>query len=347
MEFRKLGRTGLEVSIIGLGTEHLEKSNKTRDAVLGMATDAGVNYVDLLYVEPEYWDAFGPLFKRYRKQFVVAAHWGAGDRYEIEYSQQCFDNILAHMGNDHAEIGLLTMVDDEAKWDGWAQESIARLHRYQEQGHIGHIGLSGHEKRVALKAIESGLIDVLMFPVNLLGHDEEEDHNLYQACVEQGVGLVAMKPYHGGTLFSVEGKSSGISPAQCLAYVFSLPVSTAVPGIKNVEELRATLHYLQATDEERDYSSITANITQHLAGQCVYCHHCLPCPEGIGIGWIIWLVDHVQGGVTDNLRTWYAGHEVKASACIQCGDCTERCPFGVDIIAKMHQAVEIFEVRAA
>ena len=205
------------------------------------------------------------------------------------------------------------------------------------------MGLSGHTAPIAIKAVQSGLIDVLMYPINLLGHDDEEVRALYQVCEEQDVGLVAMKPYHGGTLLFANGKPSGITPAQCLHYVLAQPLSTTVPGARNAEELQATLHYLEATEEEKDYSSIPANIHDYLAGQCVYCHHCLPCPQDIQIGWMIWLADYAQRGVTDELRGWYSSYSVKASACIECGDCVERCPFGVDVIAKMRETVELFE----
>jgi len=97
---------------------------------------------------------------------------------------------------------------------------------------------------------------------------------------------------------------------------------------------------------EKAYRSVIANIHDVLAGQCVYCHHCLPCPQDIEIGWIIWHVDQTRGGISDELRSWYSGFPVKASACIECGDCMERCPFDVDIVAKMRQAVELFEADA-
>jgi predicted aldo/keto reductase-like oxidoreductase len=174
-------------------------------------------------------------------------------------------------------------------------------------------------------------------------HSNEENSALYQACVEQNVGLVAMKPYGGSTLFFVNGKPSGITPAQCLAYVFSLPVSTAVPGPKNVEEFQATLHYLEATVAEKDYRPIVANLGEYLAGQCVYCHHCLPCPQGIEVGGVIWYVDHLRDDNAEGLRAGYFGFPVKASACTECGICMERCPFEVDVVAKMRRAVEIFE----
>jgi predicted aldo/keto reductase-like oxidoreductase len=346
VEYRRLGKTGLDVSTIGLGTEHLEKSREAREDVLRAAVDAGVNYVDLLYVEPEYWADFGPVLRPYRDKLVLGAHWGSGPRFDLDYCQRTFDNILSCVGNDHVEVAMMTMVDEEDRWDGWLHASLEQLHRYQERGRVGYIGGSAHDTSMAVKAVNSGLLDVLMFPVNIVGHSEEKDRELYQACVDQDVGLVAMKPYHGGTLLSIGGRPSGIRPVQCLAYVLSLPVSTAVPGPKNVQELRATLHYLEATDEEKEFGPVVANLYDYLQGQCVYCHHCLPCPEDIQIGWLIWLLDYARDGVTDDLMGWYASHQAKASDCTECGVCLERCPFDVDILAKMQEAVEVFEASA-
>jgi len=60
-----------------------------------------------------------------------------------------------------------------------------------------------------------------------------------------------------------------------------------VPGPKTLEEWQATLGYLEATDEEKDYRSVVNSLYDRFAGQCVYCQHCLLCPEGIEVGWVI------------------------------------------------------------
>ena len=345
MEHRKLGRTGLEVGVIGLGTEHLETSREARDEVLRTAVEAGVSYVDLLYVESDYWEEFGPVLRPYRDHLVLAVHWGSGPRFDLDFCQRTFANVLSCVGNDYIEVAMMTMIDEEDRWGGWVHESLEHLRRYQEQGHVGHVGGSAHDTSMALQAVNSGLIDVLMFPVNMIGHGDEGNRALYQACVDQGVGLVAMKPYHGGTLLSVNGRPSGITPAQCLGYVFSLPVSTAVPGARNAEEMRATLHYLEATEEEKDYRPAVANIHDQLAGQCVYCNHCHPCPQGIEIGGMIWLVDQTRDSATEEQMGWYTAAPVRASACTGCGVCEERCPFEVDVVAKMQEAVALFEAN--
>jgi predicted aldo/keto reductase-like oxidoreductase len=346
MEYRKLGRTGLNVSAIGLGTEHLEKSRNTIEEVIRTAVDAGVNYIDIQPSNLSFWDYFAPVIRPYRDKLILAVGWPFVYFNDMDKAQRRFEEHLALVGNDYVEVAMLRVVDTEEGWNGWVQESLKHLSRYKEQGRIGYIGVSNHGASTAIKAVNSGLIDVLMLPLNIIGHNDEANSALYQACADQNVGIVAMKPYHGGALFFAEGKPSGITPTQCLAYVLSLPISTTVPGAKNLQELRATLHYLEATDEEKDYSSVVADIHGYLAGQCVYCHHCLPCPQNIEIGWVIWFVDKTRGGITDEWMRHYSALPVKASECTECGVCIERCPFEVDVIAKMREAVEIFETKA-
>jgi len=347
MERRKLGKIELDVGVVGLGTEHLEQKPEVMESVLRAAVEAGANYVDLLYVENDYWDTFGPSFRAYRDDLVLAVHWGGGSRYDLDYCQRTFDNMLSCVGNDHVEVAMMTMIDDgDRRGQEWREASLEHLRRYQNQGRVDLIGGSAHDAVLAREAVSSGLLDVLMFPVNMLGHDEQ-NQLLVQACVDHDVSLVAMKPYHGGTLLSVSGQPSGITPAQCLHYVFSLPVSTAVPGPRNLQEWQETLRYQDASDEEKDYRPLLGALHNRLAGQCVYCHHCLPCPEDIEVGWVMWYVDQARGGDLDQLREWYAGRPVKASACVECGDCLERCPFDVDIMAKIKEAVELFETAPA
>ena len=201
-----------------------------------------------------------------------------------------------------------------------------------------------------------GLIDL---SYNMAAHEVEGNLALYQACALHGVALVAMKPFAGGKFFlsgdsvtllwyqagsglKVE-KRQPITPLQCLSYVLSQPVSTVVPGVKNADELRGDLRYLQATDEEKDYRSAIAAVKPFPMGQCNYCNHCLPCPQGIDIGQTIRLLDSVQGVPTDRLRADYAALAVKASECLEDGACMERCPNEVDVIAKMRQAALLYE----
>jgi predicted aldo/keto reductase-like oxidoreductase len=78
-----------------------------------------------------------------------------------------------------------------------------------------------------------------------------------------------------------------------------------------------------------------------------YCHHCLPCTVEIEIGWVIWHLDQVASRGVEQVREWYAEFPVNVSACTACGVCLERCPFYIDIVAKMSKAAELLKDAAA
>lgn len=61
--------------------------------------------------------------------------------------------------------------------------------------------------------------------------------------------------------------------------------------LKNVEELNATLAYIDATDAEKDFSEIHDSLPAKFENQCMYCNHCQPCPMGIDIAEVTKLAD--------------------------------------------------------
>ena len=357
METRTLGRTGREVGVIGLGTEHLLADRKNMNALLDLAVSGGVNYIDL-FSDPssgslsDYIEAIGPAVSRHRERLVLCIHWGFTHNEPINQCQLGFDQALERLGGDYAEIGMLTMVDSESMWNGWAQEAIERIRRYQHDGRVGFIGLSSHNADIARMAVESNLIDVLLFPVNIYQHPGDPARAaLLDTCAKQKVGVVAMKPYHGGRLLRSEGRPTGITPVQCLHYVLSQPVATIVPGARNISEMSEALRYLHASDEEKQFASLHEDLKDRLRGQCVDCKHCLPCPQEIDIPLVINSLEYVEfygGSRIFAQSSWetYASLPVKASECIECEVCLERCPFEVDIIGKMHRAVVVFEAAA-
>jgi predicted aldo/keto reductase-like oxidoreductase len=62
---------------------------------------------------------------------------------------------------------------------------------------------------------------------------------------------------------------------------------------------------------------------------------------------VIWGLDQVPARGIEQIKEWYAEFPVKASACVACGVCVERCPYDVEIIAKMREAEALFEAEAA
>ncbi len=104
------------------------------------------------------------------------------------------------------------------------------------------------------------------------------------------------------------------------------------------------MKYYQATDEEKDYTAIASSPRYAMAGKCMYCNHCLPCPADIDIAAVLKFLDLATIGeqVPETVRGHYLALAANADDCIQCGDCETNCPFGVAIMEKMEQARRVF-----
>ncbi len=356
MKTRRLGKTGLDVSMIGLGTEYLNKrSRETVVSVIHEAIDSGVNYFDLVFTFSEYLDNLAAAFKGQRDKLMIAGHLGSGEENgnyrktrDVKECEGLFFKMLSRLHTDYIDVLFLQFVDEEDDYKkvmgpgGLLELAL----RFQQEEKARFIALSSHNVPIALKAVESGQIDVLMFSINLASDTVSEEKELFNACASRDLGLVAMKSFAGGKLLQ-KGDSKPVTPVQCISYALSqIGVSTVVPGVKNVGELKAALYFLDATSEEKDFSSAISEFRQGLKGECVYCNHCLPCPVSIDIGRTMRMVDAARNGVSDELRVGYDDLPAKASDCIDCGVCMERCPFEVDVISGMKQAVELFETES-
>jgi uncharacterized protein len=383
MKKTTLGRTGIETGIIGLGLEHLEKASFAEvAAVVEVALEEGVQYMDLFMPSAGIRDHFGRLMKGRRDQFMIQGHIGACLQEDGQYyrtrepvqAERHAEDLLRRLGTDYVDTLALHFVDELEEWSEVSAPGglLEIAQRWKQQGKALAVGMSSHKVAASMAAVESGLVDILMFPVNpafdLLPGDTKLEalweadpysglriagsqpvysrRDLFLACERNGVAIVAMKPFAGGWVFWPENPSGIVlSPVQCLQYTLSQPgVCAVVPGCKTPEQMKAALDWLTATDEEKDYSTILGKTDWNLNGSCMYCNHCLPCPAGIDIAAAMRLFDSARAkSVTPALSAAYDRLPVPASACLFCGDCEERCPFGVSVQTNLEQAAALFE----
>lgn len=155
---------------------------------------------------------------------------------------------------------------------------------------------------------------------------------------------VVMKPFHGGQLLSEITSPLGkaLTKTQCLQYALSRPaVLTVVPGVRGLADLRELLPFWETADSvqaptfEKDFSQRVET------GNCVYCNHCQPCPAKIDIGLVNKYYDLSLAG-DEMTYDHYSKLRVNADACIGCGYCDQRCPFGVKQQAKMQTIANYF-----
>ena len=200
-----------------------------------------------------------------------------------------------------------------------------------------------------------GVIDLVMFSINP-GYDYrhgdyaigsvEERAALYRRCEAEGVGISVMKAFSGGQLLNPHTSPFGnaLTEYQCIQYALDKPgVLTVLPGIRNCEDLRRILGFLNAAAEEKDYSILGSFAPQDAAGKCVYCNHCQPCPAGLDVGLINKYYDLAKAG--DQLaRSHYDKLEKKAGDCVGCGHCDNRCPFHVAQSDRMTEIHAYFDL---
>jgi len=364
MDYRRLGRTNANVSTIGLGTEHLiDLPLEHVRGVVEKAVKTGVNYLDVFWAKPEFRDIMGEIIEPYREDVILGAHLGAthqnGQYKRVRDARTgavFFEDFLTRYRTGYADVLFLHNSDGLEDYEKiMAPGGLKDLAlEYKASGKARYIGFSGHTAETAMKAVKSGVVDVLMFPVNIAGHTVPGKQELLRACVEYDVGVVAMKIFAGGKLLNdwnslempghiIGGtektieRSDTLSPIHGIHYALSqIGVTTVVPGCKTIPELDVDLAYLDASSAERDYAAALEDIKQFEKGECVYCNHCLPCPRQIDIGSVIRALETSH-------KEAYAALPVPASECIECGKCESRCPFEVEVIPKMRQAAALFE----
>ncbi|MDR0876777.1 MAG: aldo/keto reductase, partial [Treponema sp.] len=321
MQYRKIGKTGLEAGIIGLGGGPLaEISAAEVDAIIGTALENGVNILDCFMPGTEVRNTIGKAIKGKREKILIQGHIGSTDIHEqndvsrdLPTCKKYFESLLTDIGTDYIDIGMFFFVDTKEDFSAvFETDLLEYAQKLKERGIIRAIGASCHNSVTARRIVETGAVDLLMFSVNpvfdmtptesdiyeLLGEENKAlNYNfnlkieagraaLYKLCAEKEVGITVMKTFCAGKLLSKDLTpfSAPMTVHQCIHYALTRPavVSTLI-GCKNRDEILEALRYLELSDAEKDYSSIIETYQKDFRGNCMYCNHCLPCPSVIDV----------------------------------------------------------------
>ena len=363
MEYRINRRTGDKISIIGLGASSISQAGEKEGIeTLKMAFDNGINYFDLAGGDTECFPYYGEAFENVRDKVMYQIHFGAnyetgsyGWTTNLEKVKKSIAWQLEQLKTDYINYGFIHCIDEESDWNAYQKNGILDyIKELKEKGVVKHIGISSHTPELVHKALDTGLIDMVMFSINPAYDYEQgtyangsvnERMELYKRCEAEGVGISVMKAFSSGQLLDERTSPFGkaLTKMQCIQYALDKPgVLTVLPGIRGKEDLEEILQFNKATDEEKDYSIISEFTPPEATGKCVYCNHCEPCPMGLDIGLINKYYDLSKAG--DILaKDHYKNLEKTAKDCIQCGHCNTRCPFKVDQMSRMKEIANYFE----
>jgi aryl-alcohol dehydrogenase-like predicted oxidoreductase len=249
MPMRTLGRTGVEVSLVGLGGWHLGfdyMDDELSIRIVRTAIDNGINFMDNCW---DYNDGASEirmgkaLRDGYRaRAFLMTKIDG---RTKEEAAKQ-LDESLKRMQVDHIDLvqhhEILRYEDPHRIFD--EQGANAALIEARNAGKIRFIGFTGHkDPRIHLYMLEVARefgfeFDSVQMPLNVMdAHYRSFEKLVLPELVQQNIGVLAMKTLANGTIL----ESKTVSAMECLQYAMNLPVSVVITGCESMENLEQAL----------------------------------------------------------------------------------------------------------
>lgn len=315
----RLGKTGITVEKNGFGALPIQRVTKeTAVGLLRKAFDGGIRFFDSARGYSDSEEKLGFAFEGMRDKVYIATKTHAKTP-EAFWSD--LEKSLENLRTDYIDLY-------QFHWPrvcyrpGDGSGMYECMLEARRQGKIRHIGVTNHQLDVAHECIDSGLYETLQFPFSYLS--SEKEIGLVEKCKEADMGFIAMKGLAGGLINNSRA-----------AYSFMARYDNVLPiwGVQRETELDEFLSYVSDPPvASAELDLIIENDRKELTGAfCRGCGYCMPCPVDIEINTCArmslllrrspsekWLMEKSQ----EMMR--------KIEDCLECGQCSSRCPYGLD-----------------
>ncbi len=331
LEYRTLGRTGLEVTSVSMGVMNCSDS-----AVIHRALDLGVNFFDTArrYMGGRNEELLGKALMGKRDKVFIQTKLRftsneKTDRRAVEASLKSLktdyiDVLLAHSLKTPGDVCDPAMIDF--------------LEKMKKEGKARFTGFSSHSNMASLlrEAAKAKCHDVALVSYNYTHSDDLKE--AIAAAANAGIGIVAMKTQAGGY---TSDSMKGLSPHQAsMKYVLlDHNVATAVPGvttIAQIEELTAVMGKSFSRADSRSLSQYDSIIRSRICSMCGGCEGA--CPNGVNHTDILRAYMYNDGYGNQDLL-WETlnetGFRENIEHCSHCDSCSITCSRGLDIRSQL------------
>jgi len=234
IEKRPLGKTGLDVTILGLGCAtigHGGHSIREGARIVEACIDEGINYIDCASTYGDAEQKVGEVIKTRRKEVVLATKTLERNR---DDAWKEINRSLERLKTDYVDLLQIHSVNRMEELDRITGKngSLVAAIRAKEEGLCKHVGITGHTQPAVIEeALRRYPFETVLVPLSStdkLINDFGEV--LFPLARQKGLGIIAMKVLAAGKVTAYVPES--------LRYAFSLPISTAIVGMESLEELR-------------------------------------------------------------------------------------------------------------
>lgn len=265
LPMRALGSTGQSVSLLGLGGQSAIEglSRPTAVEIINYAIDNGVNYID---TSPRYGGGrrernIGEVMRTRRREVFLATK---SREKTFKKVMDQFEESRNRLNTDYIDlyqvhnIGEPSDVSELFEKDSEGRTAINAFERLRDAGKVGSIGITGHHDPEQLLAVlnhpEAPAFDAVLMALNPADwHRRTFQDELFSTVLERKMAIIAMKVTGLTYLFS-----DIPDMADCLKYVYSLPISCAVVGISDLSELQQNLQITADFSEPLSKSEMQA-----------------------------------------------------------------------------------------
>ncbi|NJN26892.1 MAG: aldo/keto reductase [Cyclobacteriaceae bacterium] len=256
LPLRKLGKTGREVTMLGVGGYHIGwTTEKDAQAVIETSLEGGIRFFDTA-------ESYGPhtsearygkyLTPNYRKEIFLMTKSTARDANTM---QEHLDASLERMKTDYLDLWQVHSVMDANDVDSRIAEGVFEVvTKAKEEGKVKHIGFTGHNHpaahlRVLERTSEKPIFETIQMPINVVDANHQHFINtVLPEAIDSNLGILAMKTLADGRFFAQKSNlkkiqwetdnpviPNRVSLKEALYFVWSLPVSVLISGAEKAD----------------------------------------------------------------------------------------------------------------